>query len=118
MKNGARCPDRIKAPNHPAGTMRKPPKPETRGSNPRGPATPLVFILSLQTIYPADRMDIVDGLRNYFAFIFIASTEQLDLHFKQAEQLPGFVTIGWSSNHSITPKVHDSTHFLQLMQRR
>ena len=39
MKNGARCPDRIKAPNHPAWRVRKPPKPETRGSNPRGPAT-------------------------------------------------------------------------------
>jgi hypothetical protein len=39
-------------------------------------------------------MDIFDGLRNYFAFMFIASTEQLDLHFKQAEQLLGFVTIG------------------------
>jgi hypothetical protein len=35
----ARSPDRIKAPNHPARTARKPPKPEIRGSNPRGPAT-------------------------------------------------------------------------------
>ena len=63
-------------------------------------------------------MDIFDGLRSYFVFMFIASTEQLDLHFKQAEQLLGFVTIGCSSNHSRTPKVHDSTHFLHLMQRR
>jgi len=39
-------------------------------------------------------MYIFDGLRNYFAFILIASTEQLNLHFKQAEQLLGFVTIG------------------------
>jgi hypothetical protein len=63
-------------------------------------------------------MHIFDGLRNYFAFMFIAPTEQLDLHFKQAEQLLGFVTIGWFSNHSRTPKVHDSTHFLQLMHWR
>ncbi len=35
---GARSPDRIKASNHPTGKARKPPEPETRGSNPRGPA--------------------------------------------------------------------------------
>ena len=40
-EKGARSPDRIKAPNHPARTVRKPPKPETRGSNPRGPASTL-----------------------------------------------------------------------------
>ena len=37
--NRVRSLDWIKAPNHPAMTVRKPPKPETRGSNPRGPAT-------------------------------------------------------------------------------
>jgi len=45
---GARSPDRIKAPNHPARTVRKPPKPETRGSNPRGPATFQVPASALQ----------------------------------------------------------------------
>jgi hypothetical protein len=38
-EKGARSLDRIKAPNHPARTVRKPPEPEIRGSNPRGPAT-------------------------------------------------------------------------------
>jgi len=37
--NRVRSPDWIKAPNHSTRTVRKPPKPETRGSNPRGPAT-------------------------------------------------------------------------------
>ncbi len=37
-EKGARSPDRIKAPNNLKRKVRKPPEPETRGSNPRGPA--------------------------------------------------------------------------------
>jgi hypothetical protein len=48
----------------------------------------------------------------------MASTEQLDLHTKHAEQLLGFVTTGCSSNHSKTPKEQASTHFLQQVHRQ
>jgi len=117
-EKGARSPDRIKAPNHPARTVRKPPKPETRGSNPRGPATFQVPASALQMRARADRLGIVDDLQNYFSFTLMASTGQLDLHSKHAEQLLGFVTMGCSSNHSKTPKVQASTHFLQPVQRQ
>jgi hypothetical protein len=64
-----------------------------------------------------DRLSIVEGLQNHLSFTLMASTGQLDLHSKHAEQLLGFVTIGCSSNHSRTPKVQASTHFLQPVQR-
>jgi hypothetical protein len=57
-------------------------------------------------------------LWSYFSFTVMASTGQLNLHSKHAEQLLGLVTIGCSSNHSRTPKVQASTHFLQPVQRR
>jgi hypothetical protein len=45
------------------------------------------------------------------------STGQIIFHFKHAEQLLGFLMMGCSSNHSKTPKVQASTHFLQPVQR-
>jgi hypothetical protein len=65
-----------------------------------------------------NRLGIVEGLQNYLSFTLMASTGQLDLHSKHAEQLLGFVTMGCSSNHSRTPKVQASTHFLQPVQRQ
>jgi hypothetical protein len=56
-------------------------------------------------------------LWNYFSFMIIASTGQLNLHSKHTEHLLGLVTMGCSSNHSRTPKVQALTHFLQLVQR-
>ena len=44
-------------------------------------------------------------------------TGQLNLHSEHAEQLFGLITMGWFSNHSRTPKVQASTHFLQRVQR-
>ena len=64
-----------------------------------------------------NRLSIVEGLQNHLSFTVMASTGQLDLQSKHAEQLLGFVTIGCSSNHSRTPKVQASTHFLQPVQR-
>jgi len=84
----------------------------------RGPAAFQVPASALQMRARADRLGIVDGLQNYFSFTLMASTGQLDLHSKHAEQLLGFVTMGCSSNHSRTPKVQASTHFLQPVQRQ
>ena len=65
-----------------------------------------------------NRLSVVEGLQNHLSFTVMASTGQLDLHSKHAEQLLGFVTMGCSSNHSRTPKVQASTHFLQPVQRQ
>jgi len=56
-------------------------------------------------------------LCNYFSITLMASTGQLNLHSEHAEQLFGLITVGWFSNHSRTPKVQASTHFLQRVQR-
>jgi len=59
--NGARSLDRIKAPNHPARTVRKPPKPETRGSNPRGPANFQLLVNAIQNTW-AHKCNIASNL--------------------------------------------------------
>jgi hypothetical protein len=76
------------------------------------------FGINLNACALVDRLSVVEGLQNYLSFTLMASTGQLDLHSKHAEQLLGFVTMGCSSNHSRTPKVQASTHFLQPVQRQ
>jgi len=73
-------------------------------------------ILKICTV--VNRLSVVEGLSSHLSFTVMASTGQLDLHSKHAEQLLGFVTMGCSSNHSRTPKVQASTHFLQPVQRQ
>jgi ABC-type lipoprotein release transport system permease subunit len=76
------------------------------------------FGINLNVCTLVNRLSIVEGLQNHLSFTVMASTGQLDLQSKHAEQLLGFVTIGCSSNHSRTPKVQASTHFLQPVQRQ
>lgn len=76
------------------------------------------FGINLNACTLVNRLSIVEGPQNHLSFTLMASTGQLDLHSKHAEQLLGFVTIGCSSNHSRTPKVQASTHFLQPVQRQ
>ena len=77
-----------------------------------------IWVLTPNVRALVDRLSIVESLQNYFSFTLMASTGQLDLHSKQAEQLLGFVMMGCSSNHSRTSKVQASTHFLQPVQRQ
>ena len=51
--------------------------------------------------------------KGYFSSTLMASAGQFNLHSEHAEQLLGFTIMGRSSNHSKTPKVQASTHFLQ-----